>query len=135
VVRSVEGSCRGAGRTALRYGLASLIVTGCYTQSGPMRPADLRPAVVRPKATVMMRAGRQRVVYEARVQGDSLVGHAGDSTVVPIRRPSTRIAIPLSDVQYVTTPRIEPVRTVLMLAVTAGVVVVALFASLYRAPF
>ncbi len=105
--------------------LLCLLASACYTQSRPLPPGPLlrssHPAQVR----VVPTAGPERTVYAPELRADTVFGHAGDSTIVPVRRPNTRLAYALADIRYVTVTQFSAGKTVLyalgvpVLAVTA----------------
>ena len=104
--------------------LVAIVTLGaCYGPSGPIAPEPFLTTEHPSKVRVVAASGAARTVFMPQIQADSLVGHAGDSTLVPARRPNTRIAIPLSEVRYVTVDRFKPGRTFLLILATPVVLI------------
>ncbi len=97
----------------------------CYSNGDPVTPRPYldqhHPGVVR----VAVNGQPIRMVYAAQIVGDSLIGNAGDSSVVE-HRPNTRVAIPLADIRFITVPSTAPVGSSLLL-------VAGLFGALFLA--
>lgn len=108
---------------------ALFVLEGCYRWSQPILPARQYIESRYPeRIRVVMQSGAAWQMHDPHIVGDSLIGHAGDSTVVPVRRPSTRIAVPLSQVAYVSVQQPDVGKTtalVLGLGVTAIIIAAA----------
>ncbi len=95
--------------------LAGLIcVAACYSNGDPIAP---RPYLDRNHPVVVRVAtGNQPIgmVYDAHIIGDSLIGNAGDSSVVE-HRPNSRVAVAVKDIRYITVPSTNPVGSSIIL--------------------
>ena len=107
--------------TSVIFG-AVMSLAGCYHQSAPLAPTAVLGDAPRSRVRVVLTNGQARMVYQARLVSDSVVGHAGDSSIVPVRRPNTRIALAGHEVRHVTVTRLNVGLTVVVvLAVPASV--------------
>lgn len=98
-----------------------LATTACTSWSGNRPPGEYAGRQLPPKVRVTTTLGTHRFVHAPRIEADSLIGHAGDSTNIPVRRPNTRIAIPLAHVQTISAQRFDAGRSFLFVAGMGGV--------------
>ena len=93
----------------------------CHGQSAPVAPTTILSETPRDRVRVVLTNNAAFTVFQARLQGDSIVGHRGDSSMVA-RRPNTPITIPLAQVQHLTVTRTDPGRTFLAIIVIPAVI-------------
>jgi hypothetical protein len=99
---------RAVVRCARVATVAVLSCTAACTSWSSNRPvAEYAGRQLPAKVRVTTTLGTQRLVHAPRIETDSLIGHAGDSTNIPVRRPNTRISIPLAQVRTISTERVD----------------------------